>query len=57
MALSEVWLSSCRFAQKYCLLTKKSVKKSCTELHKNHVKDGQTEEHKVVAKKKLFFAS
>lgn len=54
MALGEVWLSSCRFAQKYCLLTKKSVKKSCTELHKNPVQDGQTDGHEVDAKKCIF---
>jgi hypothetical protein len=51
MALAEVWLSSCPFAQKYCFLTKKSVKKSCTELRKNPVQDGQTDGHEVDAKK------
>jgi len=51
MALSEMWLSFCRFARQYCVLTNKS----CAELHKNPVQGGETDEHEVVAKKKNDF--
>ena len=54
MALGEVWLSSCSFEQKYCLLTTKSIKKSCIELYKNPLQDGQMDGHDVDAKKFIF---
>jgi len=53
MALSEMWLSFCRFARQYCVLTNKS----CAELHKNPVQGGETDEHEVVAKKKKMIFS